>query len=40
MSKNACKKNIKQKIGTFDNYEVTFEYDANGFINKAIIEKL
>ena len=33
-------KNIKQNIGTFNNYEVTFEYDADGFINKAIIEKL
>ena len=33
-------KSIKQKIGTFDNYEITFEYDEEGFINKAIIEKL
>lgn len=33
-------KNIKQKIGTFDNYEVTFEYDEDGYINKAIIEKI
>lgn len=33
-------KNIKRNIGTFDDYEVTFEYDADGFINKAIIEKL
>lgn len=33
-------KNIKRNIGTFDNYEVTFEYDADGFINKAIIEKI
>lgn len=33
-------KNIKRNIGTFDNYDVTFEYDADGFINKAIIEKL
>lgn len=31
-------KNIKRSIGTFDDYEVTFEYDADGFINKAIIE--
>lgn len=33
-------KNIKRDIGTFKNYDVTFEYDADGFINKAIIEKL
>lgn len=33
-------KNIKKSISTFDNYDVTFEYDADGFINKAIIEKL
>ena len=33
-------KNIKRNIETFDNYELTFEYDENGFINKAIIEKL
>lgn len=33
-------KNMKKGIETFDNYEVTFEYDADGFINKAIIEKL
>ena len=33
-------KNIKKKFGTFDNCEITYEYDANGFINKAIIEKL
>lgn len=33
-------KSIKQNIGTFNNYEITFEYDADGFINKAIIEKL
>ena len=33
-------KNIKRNIGTFDDYEVTFEYDENGFINKATIEKL
>ena len=33
-------KNIKRKMGTFDNYEVTLEYDVDGFINKAIIEKL
>ena len=31
-------KNIKRNIGTFDDYEVTFEYDTDGFINKAIIE--
>ena len=33
-------KGIKRNIGTFNNYEVTFEYDIDGFINKAIIEKL
>ena len=33
-------KNIKRNIGTFNNYEVTFEYDADGFINKEIIEKI
>ena len=32
-------RNIKRNIGTFDNYDVTFEYDADSFINKAIIEK-
>ena len=31
---------IKQKIETFDNYEIVFEYDEDGFINKAIIEKV
>ena len=33
-------KNIKYTIEKFDDYEVTFEYDADGFINKAIIEKI
>ena len=33
-------KGIKRNIGTFNDYEITFEYDADGFINKAIIEKL
>lgn len=33
-------KGIKRNIGNFNNYEITFEYDADGFINKAIIEKL
>lgn len=33
-------KEMKRSIETFDNYEVTFEYDEDGFINKAIIEKL
>ena len=32
-------KNIKRNIGTFDNYDITLEYDAEGFINKATIEK-
>jgi hypothetical protein len=33
-------RNIKRNFGTFDNCEITYEYDANAFINKAIIEKL
>jgi len=33
-------KNIKRNFDTFDKCEITYEYDANGFINKAIIEKL
>ena len=33
-------KNIKRNFETFDNCEITYEYDENGFINKAIIEKL
>ena len=33
-------KNIKQKIKTMNDYDVTFEYDENGFVNKAIIENL
>ena len=33
-------RNIKQNINKFNNYELIFEYDENGFINKAIIEKL
>lgn len=33
-------RNIKKQIGTFDNYEIIFEYDADGFIYKAIIEKV
>ena len=33
-------KNIKRNFGTFDNCEITYEYDAQGFIYKAIIEKL
>ena len=32
-------RNIKRNFGTFDNCEITYEYDENGFINKAIIEK-
>lgn len=31
---------IKQTIKKFDNYDITFDYDANGFINKATIETL
>ena len=33
-------KNIKQNFETFTDYEVTFEYDADGYINKTIIENL
>lgn len=33
-------KNIKRKLGDFVDYEITCEYDENGFINKAIIEKI
>lgn len=33
-------KGIKRNIETFNDYEITFEYDADGFINKAIIERL
>lgn len=32
-------KNIKNEFETFDNCEITYEYDVEGFINKAIIEK-
>lgn len=32
-------KNIKRNIEDFDKYEVTFEYDTDGFIYEAIIEK-
>ena len=33
-------KGIKRNIGTFNKYEITYEYDADGFINKATIEKI
>ena len=33
-------KNIKRKFGTWDDCEITYEYDEDGFINKAIIEKI
>lgn len=33
-------KNIKREMGNFNNYEVTFEYDEDGFINKATIERI
>lgn len=33
-------KNIKRDFGTFDEGEISYEYDIDGFINKAIIEKL
>ena len=32
-------KNIKKQMGTFVDYDVTFEYNEQGYINKAIIEK-
>ena len=32
-------KSIKRKMETFDNYDVTLEYDTDGFINKATIER-
>ena len=32
-------RNIKNQIDTFDNCEIIYEYDADGFIYKAIIEK-
>lgn len=31
---------IKQNIKKFNNYNISFDYDANGFINKATIETL
>jgi len=31
---------IKQKIGTFKYYNISYEYDADGFINKATIENM
>jgi transcriptional regulator with XRE-family HTH domain len=33
-------RNMKQNISTSADYELTFEYDEDGFINKAIIEKI
>ena len=33
-------KNIKKQMETFVDYDITFEYDEQGYINKAIIEKL
>ena len=33
-------KSIKRKIETFKNYEVSFDYDEDGFINKATIENI
>ena len=33
-------KNIKKQMGTFVDYDVTFEYDEQAYINKAIIEKI
>lgn len=32
-------RNIKKQIDQFENYELYFEYDEEGYINKAIIEK-
>ena len=31
---------IKQKIDGFKNYNISYEYDADGFINKATIENM
>ena len=31
---------IKQKLSEFDKYDVIFEYDEEGYINKATIEKI
>lgn len=33
-------KNIKKQMETFVDYDVTFEYDEQGYINKAIIERM
>ena len=33
-------KNIKYNIENFDDYEISFGYDADGFINEVTIEKL
>lgn len=33
-------KKLKQKFETFTDYEVSFVYDSDGYINKAIIENL
>lgn len=33
-------RNIKQKIKTMNDYDVAFEYDEEGFVNKAQIENL
>ena len=33
-------KNLKSNIVDFDNYEISFEYDAEGYIYKAVIEKI
>ena len=33
-------KNIKRNIDKFSDYELFYDYDADGFINKATIEKI
>ena len=33
-------KNLKQNIDKYTDYEVSFEYDDDGFINEVIIENV
>lgn len=33
-------KNLKQNIDNYTDYEVSFEYDDDGFINEVIIENV
>ena len=32
-------KNMKKDLGTFSQYEISLDYDENGYVNKATIEK-